>query len=58
MNVLLISNILMIKLSIETTQKMEANLDMGDNNIINLKDPLPSKLSVCCFSQLCPYIYF
>ena len=33
----------MIKLSIEkSTQKIEANLDMGDNNTINLKDPLPS----------------
>ena len=26
----------------KSTQKMEANLDMNKNNIINLKDPLPS----------------
>ena len=28
--------------NLKNPQKMEANLDMNKNNIINLKDPLPS----------------
>ena len=32
----------MIVLNRKSTQKMEADLDMDDNNIINLKDPLLS----------------